>query len=70
MRHASRHNPALVVSANVTPIWLLPFWRLVKGEAKGDYAAAWKALPKHMPRTFRRPSVEEAATVLVDHGLL
>lgn len=54
---------------NVTPVWLLPFWRLLRGDARGDYARAWKALPNHLPRGYRRPTVMECATILVDHGL-
>ena len=55
--------------SNVVPVWLLCYWRLYRGEARGDYHAAWKALPRHLPRGVTRPSVEEAANALYDHGL-
>jgi hypothetical protein len=68
------HNRAyiarlLVEPSNVTPVWLLSFWRLVKGEAMGDYHAAWKALPDRLPPCVQMPTVDEIAVVLVDHGL-
>lgn len=56
--------------SNVTPVWLLAYWRLIKGEAKGSYAEAWKALPNHLPRGVKCPSREEAAIILVDHHLI
>lgn len=59
----------MVAPSNVTPAWLLPFWRLVKGEAMGDYAAAWKALPSHLPPSVKMPTVDVAAVILADHGL-
>jgi len=69
MRNAYLRARLLVEPSNVTPVWLLPFWRLVKGQAKGDFAAAWKALPSHLPRSVSRPSIEEAAMVLALHRL-
>lgn len=69
MRHSYTRARLLVEYANVTPVWLLPFWRLVRGEANGDFAAAWKALPKYLPRTVKRPPMEEAAVILALHGL-
>ncbi|RRY11504.1 hypothetical protein [Brucella anthropi] len=62
-------NPDIPYS-NVTPVWLLPYWRLVKGRAMGNYAAAWRALPDHLPPFTRLPTVEEAAIVLAQHGMV
>ncbi len=59
-----------VEASNVTPVWLLPYWRLVKTEAKGDYATAWKRLPYRFPRAYPLPSIEEAVMVLLDHKLI
>ncbi|NRF09393.1 hypothetical protein [Agrobacterium pusense] len=70
MRKQARTTHFQVVADNVTPVWLLPFWRLVKGEAMGDYAAAYRALPKHLPPSVRRPTVEETAIFLAIHGLV
>lgn len=70
MPRQARSTHIKVVPTNVTPIWLLPFWRLVRGEAMGDYAVAYKALPDHLPPSVRRPTVEEAAIALALHGLL
>ncbi|PZU25009.1 MAG: hypothetical protein DI589_02105 [Shinella sp.] len=69
MRHSYAYSRLVVENSNVTPVWLLPFWRLVQGEANGDFAVAWKALPKHLPRKVKRPSMEEAAVILTLHGL-
>jgi len=69
MRNLALQTRAKIQRSNVTPVWLLPFWRLVKGEASGDYAKAWAALPGHMPLGTTRPSIEEAAVILVDHNL-
>lgn len=55
---------------NVTPVWLLPFWRLVRGEARGCFRQAWISLPNHLPRGMERPSVEDMAAALYDHGLV
>lgn len=62
-------TPAHSECSNVTPVWLLCFWRLFRGEARGDYHAAWKALPKRLPRGVKPPTVEECANILYDHGL-
>ncbi|PRA86938.1 hypothetical protein CQ054_07000 [Ochrobactrum sp. MYb29] len=70
MSRYAHHIIPTVVYSNVTPVWLLSFWRLVKGEAMGNYAAAWRALPQHLPRFAHCPSVEEAAIVLAQHGLV
>lgn len=56
--------------SNVTPVWLLPYMRLIKGTAKGDHAEAWKRLPMHLPQGEKLPSVQEAAIILLDHKLI
>lgn len=69
MRHRAQRARLMVAKSNVTPPWLLFFWRLVKGEAMGDYAAAWNALPSHLPPSLVMPTVDEAAVILADHDL-
>lgn len=69
MHHRARLARLMVAQSNVTPVWLLIFWRLVKGEAMGDYAVAWKALPSHLPPSVKMPTVDVAAVILADHGL-
>ncbi len=59
-----------VAPSNVTPVWLLFYWRLLKGEAEGDHAEAWSALPDYLPPDIRCPSLDEAAVILVDHELI
>lgn len=55
---------------NTAPPWVLPFMRLLKGGAQGDLAAAWKALPEHLPPNVVLPTREEAAETIVRLGLL
>ena len=69
MRSLARITRAAIAPSNVTPPWLLCFWRLVRGEAKGDFAAAWRLLPAALPIGVRCPTVAECALVLADHGL-
>lgn len=69
MRHLAKQTRAEVERSNVTPVWLLPFWRLVRGEAQGDYAKAWKELPNHLPKGVECPSIFAAAAIITDHGL-
>jgi hypothetical protein len=66
----SAQDRLLVARSNVTPAWLLPFWRLVKTRARGDFAIAWRMLPDHLPADVKIPPMEVAAVVLIDHGLL
>ncbi|KGD95691.1 hypothetical protein JL39_19725 [Rhizobium sp. YS-1r] len=68
-RLTARQARALVEYSNVTPVWLLPFWRLVKGPAMGDYHAAFRMLPDRLPPGVKPPTDVECAVVLVDHGL-
>lgn len=56
--------------SNVTPVWLLTFWRIFRGPANGDYASAWIALRDHLPPNTRMPTMEEVATVLVQNRLV
>jgi hypothetical protein len=70
MRSPPIPSSAKVEFLNVTPVWLLPFWRLVKGEARGSFCYAWNALPNHLPRGVKRPSIEALAETLYDHGLV
>ncbi|KAB2752255.1 hypothetical protein [Brucella anthropi] len=59
-----------VAPSNVTPVWVLFYWRLLKGKAEGDHAEAWSALPEYLPSNIRCPTLDEAAVILVDHGLI
>jgi len=54
---------------NVTPVWLLIFWRLVRGIAQGDYAIAFQLLPAHLPAGVTPPEITEAAAVPALHKL-
>ncbi len=54
---------------NAAPPWVLPFMRLLKGEAQGDIGAAWMALPDNVPEGVQIPSLEDAADVLDQWGL-
>lgn len=56
--------------SNVTPVWLLCYWRLLRGPAKGDYAIAFHLLLRHLPTNCYRPTAEECALVLVDNRLV
>lgn len=69
MRTLAQQTRLEFAPSNVMPVWFLPFWRLVKGEAEGSFHAAFVALPVHLPRGVRCPTAEELAIVLVDHGL-
>ena len=62
--------PAQSLPENAEPPWLLPFMRLLKGEAEGDVSTAWKHLPKVLPRGVSLPSEEEAAVVILRLGLV
>lgn len=55
---------------NTAPPWVLPLMRLMKGEAGGDLGKAWRALPAHLPVGMPLPSAEEAAIVLLQHGIV
>lgn len=54
---------------NAAPVWVLPLMRLMRGEANGDLAIAWKALPEHIPKGTILPDVEIAAEVMVRWGV-
>lgn len=69
MNYLAQKTRAQIAYSNITPPWLLFFWRLVKGDAQGDYAKAWRLLPAHLPATVKCPSMVECAAVLVDHDL-
>lgn len=49
---------------NAAPPWILPLMRLMRTEAQGDLARAWRALPDHLPDGVTLPDVTEAANVL------
>jgi hypothetical protein len=70
MRTAALEARLLYPISNVTPVWLLPFWRLLRGQAKGDIRAAFNLLPAALPAGVLAPSVEEFAVALVDHQLV
>lgn len=71
MTHAKRISEirARYANGNVTPVWLLIFWRLVRGDAKGDFAKAYRMLPRHIPAGTKSPSVEECAAIIAHHKL-
>ena len=60
-------EPAL--PPNAAPVWVLPLMRILRGEAEGDLARAWRALPDRLPTGTALPDAEEAAKVLVALGL-
>lgn len=66
-------TPEPVVSSgaddNTAPPWVLPFMRLLRGSAKGNIAAAWRALPLELPASVRLPTREEAAETIIKLGL-
>lgn len=55
---------------NTEPPWVLPFMRLLKGGAKGDIRAAWRALPKCVPPGVVLPTAKEAAETILRLGLV
>ncbi len=71
MAHMQRINEirARYVSSNITPVWLLPYWRLFRGQAQGDYALAFRMLPHCLPAGCRSPSLVECAVILAHHDL-
>lgn len=68
-RQAALRQP-VPEAANVTPVWLLPFWRLVRGNANGDYDLAWQLLPSHLPARTPMPDVHDAVRTVLQHGLI
>jgi len=68
-RPTAREMRELLAYSNVTPIWLLYYWRLLRGKAAGDYAAAFRLLPDYLPQGMQAPTIPECALVLADHGL-
>ena len=60
---------ARYIVSNVTPVWLLVFWRLVRGEAGGDFAKAYRLLPDRIPAGTISPSIEECAAILAHYRL-
>jgi hypothetical protein len=69
MRSIAYQTRAIFPASNVIPFWLLCYWRLVRGEAQGDFAKAWEMLPSRLPRGMKCPRIEVLAIALVDHGL-
>ncbi|WP_413851673.1 DNA-binding protein [Albidovulum sp.] len=61
--------PAAPMPPNAAPSWVLPLMRILRGEAKGDLACAWRALPAHLPPGTVLPDVKDAAKVLVALGI-
>lgn len=70
MRTAAQRARLLIKQSNVTPPWVLAFWRILKSDAGGDYSVAWQLLPSRLNRGDRLPTVEEAVIVLLDHNLI
>jgi hypothetical protein len=62
-------QPAIPVE-NTAPPWVLPFMRLLRGDAGGNLASAWAALPDHLPQGVDCPTQEDAAVILVNWGLV
>jgi hypothetical protein len=67
MRPSPRLVDRVIRLGNVTPPWLLPYWRVWKTEASGDYALAYNLLNTRM---LGVPSREEVALVLLKNGLV
>lgn len=70
MRSAAQHARLMYPVSNVTPVWLLPFWRLLRGQAEGDIKKAFSLLPCALPANVPLPSVAEVAVALVDYNLV
>lgn len=66
MRPSPRILDRVLRQGNVTPPWLLIYWRLWKTGACGDYARAYDLLAAQM---LDAPSREEVAVVLLKNGL-
>lgn len=49
---------------NAAPPWILPLMRLMRTEAQGDLARAWRSLPNHLPDGVALPEITEAANVI------
>ena len=62
-------EPPAPLPPNAAPPWVLPLMRILRGDAQGDLARAWRALPGHLPAGTALPDVQEAAKVLVTLGL-
>lgn len=59
----------IIAYPNVTPVWLLPYMRMLRGPAQGDYLRAYKLLRYVLPRNVRLPSKEIVSLVLARHEL-
>jgi hypothetical protein len=70
MKISAAEARLMVEPSNVTPAWLLPYWRLLRTRAQGDYALAWRLLPDHISPPSNMPSIVEAAITLADHRLI
>lgn len=70
MRSLALESRLRYPASNVIPFWLLCFWKLVRNEANGDFARAWKILPDRLPIGTECPTIELLAVALVDHGLV
>ena len=64
-----RLEPPPATPSNVVPAWVLPLMRLQRGEAEGELAYAWTMLPEVLPAGVAMPGEQEAAAVLLLHGL-
>ncbi len=62
-------QPKIKAPDNAAPPWVLPFMRLLKTEAGGDFGRAWEALPDHLPNGVSCPTTEDAAATLLRLGL-
>lgn len=62
--------PAPPVPVNTAPAWVLPLMRLMRNEAQGDLARAWRELPQHVPEGTILPEVHEAAAILLRFGVV
>ncbi|MBW8445996.1 MAG: hypothetical protein K0M49_10240 [Arenimonas sp.] len=54
---------------NMAPPWVLPLMRIMKTETAGNLSEAWQRLPERLPPDVALPSVEEAASILVQFGI-
>jgi hypothetical protein len=70
MQTRAQRARQLIAPSNVTPAWLLTYWRLYKGEANGDHATAIRMLRSRLPVGARPPAIDEVIVVLLDHRLI
>lgn len=69
MRISKREAQQIIAYSNVTPVWLLPYLRLLKGAAGYDYCIAYELLPHYLPKGVSCPTRAMVAVVLTYHQI-